>query len=369
MGALVTALQARAAKLTNESNDLQAQIQDHAGRLAGLTPGSASANAESSTLSTLQGRYADAVQELDAVDRQIGDAELGASLNDEGATVLEKATTATKTSALVTARTVGLGAFVGLVFGAVLALWLLKGDRRLRPCEEIAGAAEAPLLTSVAAARVTGAEQVVALLNEYEPDALDEWGLRQLLASLGVGSGDSPACVVLVALAGDRDAMVLAPQLAAFNAGLGRRTALVVTSPDPGASVLHRACDMVALEPRLLRRDLELIDVETLGERARLERTELLVLLVVAGDDGRLDVPPGSPSAHVVLAVSAGFATADRLGDAARAAIAARRTLSGVVVVNPDRADRTTGQVPAAPLPARSEPLTSVAGRAGWSGR
>ncbi len=338
---LLAALQSQAARLNQQAADLQTQIAQHASLAATLPRGSAAATSESVTLTSLQARYGDLVQQLDSVNTQIGNADLGGSLANNGASVLEAATTATKPSRLVAARPILLAAFVGLIIGSVLALRRERRNRRLRKRQDIANAIGAPVLASLAAERVRNIDQFLALLNHYQPDLVDSWGLRQILQEAGAATPTAPTHLTLVSHAGDRHAILAAPQLAAFSASLGRSTALVVGTRDPSTSLLRATCQAATRHKGLIQRSLLLS--RSSDDPTIVGGVDLTVCLVI-GDPSE-SMPRDSKSVTFAV-VSAGFATAQQLADLANAAAAANQPVRGVIVVDPDRYDETSGRRP-----------------------
>jgi hypothetical protein len=67
----------------------------------------------------------------------------------------------------------------------------------------------------------------------------------------------------------------------------------------------------------------------------------LLHVSLVALDEEEPELPPGDDV--LLLAVSAGFATEEQLARLALAALDTGQTIDGIVLVNPDLGDRTTG--------------------------
>ena len=152
------------------------------------------------------------------------------------ATVQQRATSATGTTQqhrfIVNG---GLGAVVGLLIGAIVVLATRRKDRRLHGRDEIAGSIGIPVLTSISVEHPGNASDWARLLEDYEPGPVDAWRLRKALSQLGLsgpshtslGADGGPSLAVL-SLASDPKALALGPQLAAYTASLGLRTALVV---------------------------------------------------------------------------------------------------------------------------------------------
>ncbi len=173
--------------------------------------------------------------------------------------VLEPATSATGTPLpmrlLVNG---GLGALLGALAGAIVALAIGRSDRRLRGRDEIADAIGVPVLASIPVGHPSGAADWTKLLEGYEPGAVHAWSLRKALHHLGLtdvrgGSvrGGSGASVAVLSLSSDPGALALGPQLAVFAASLGIPTALVI-DPDQDANAtatLRAACTVRSAIP------------------------------------------------------------------------------------------------------------------------
>jgi capsular polysaccharide biosynthesis protein len=350
---LAASLRSQAARLNQQAAELQTQIAQHATLAAALPRGSVQANAESETLASLQARYGDLVQQVDSVDTQIGNADLGSS-GTNAATVLESATTATTPSRLAAARPILLGAAIGLIIGAVLALRRERRQQRLRRRQDIADAVGAPVLASLKAQRVKSVSQLVALLNRFQPDPASSWGLRQILQEAEATTPAPPARVTLTTLAGDQRAIQIAVQFATFCASSGRSTALVIGSRgDPGTSLLRATCQAVNRDATLMERSLVLLF--SYDDNALLGSVDLSIRLAIFNPTESL---PRDPKSFIVAAVSAGFATAEQLASLARAAAAADQPFRGVLIADPDRYDETSGKLPPEP---RAAPLQLLA--------
>jgi capsular polysaccharide biosynthesis protein len=337
---LAGSLRSQAARLNQEAADIQTQIAQHATLAATLSRGSAQANAENATLASLQARYGDLVQQLDTVNIQIGNADLGSS-GTNAATVLESATTATTPSRLGAARPILLGATIGLIVGAVLALRRERRHQRLRRRQDIADAIGAPVLASLKAERVKSVGQLVALLNQYQPDSASSWGLRQILQEADAATTAPPTRLTLTALTGDQQAIRMAVQFATFSASLGRSTALVFGSrDDPGTSLLRATCRAATGDATFLERSLVLWP--SYDDQVLAGSVDLCIRLAIGSPAESF---PRDPKSFTVAVVSAGFATAQQLANLARAAAAANQPILGVLVADPDRYDETSGQL------------------------
>ena len=103
------------------------------------------------------------------------------------ANVLQLASTASASKASERIATYGvLGAAAGALIGFFVALMIGRNDRRLVGRAAIANSIAAPVLASIAAQRPSDAAHWARLLDEYEPEAVDAWGINKLLQRFGV---------------------------------------------------------------------------------------------------------------------------------------------------------------------------------------
>ena len=279
------------------------------------------------------------------------------------AQILGKATPATGASLFVRmAETAGIGLLPGVLIGIVLALAIGRGDRRLRERDQIADSIGIPVLASVSTEHPRDAAGWVKLLDHYEPGLVDAWHLRKALFQMGlVGIGsassvgaprsadDGSASLSVLSLSSDQRALSLGPQLAAFAASLGIRTALVVSPQqnDHVTATLHAAC--AAASP--LRSGNLLLAVMGHDNIGLLTGAALTVAVgVVDGENPR--VADTVRATTTVLGVSAGAATAEQLARVATSAAVDDRDIAGILVADPDPADQTTGRIPQVGRPA-----------------
>jgi capsular polysaccharide biosynthesis protein len=292
------------------------------------------------------------------------------------ARILGKATPATGTSLLVRmTETAGIGLLPGLLIGIVLALAIGRGDRRLRERDQIADSIGVPVLVSVPAEHPRDAPGWAALLDHYEPGLVDAWHLRKALFQMGlVGlnpassggalrSGDDRSSLSVLSLSSDKGALSLGPQLAAFAASLGIRTALVVgpQQNDNVTAALYAAC-AAASPVRSGHLQVAVTGHDNVGVLTGAALT--VAVGVVDGENPR--VADTVRAATTVLAVSAGAATAEQLARVATSAAVDDRDIAGILVADPDPADQTTGRLPQVSRPAeRRMPARTTAAAMG----
>jgi capsular polysaccharide biosynthesis protein len=259
-----------------------------------------------------------------------------------------------------------LGAFAGAVLGFVICLALGRSDRRLARRDEIANSIAAPVLLSIPVERPADPRGWATLLNEYEPDAVDAYGLRNLLQQFGVGTRDAngkPTSLTVLSLASDPAALALGPQLAAFASAHGIPTALVVGSQQDMnvIATLHTACAAGEQAMTSRGKPLRLLVTED-GQVGQLGAAFTVIVLVIDGRDPQ--IPATVRTNATVLGVSSGGVTAEELALAATAAAEDGRDIVGILVANPDPDDQTTGRIPRLarvlrPLPTRVNGLAT----------
>jgi capsular polysaccharide biosynthesis protein len=280
------------------------------------------------------------------------------------AKVMQYATNVTETRLLVRLLTTAfLGALLGALIGAIVALATGRYDRRLRERDLMADAIGVPVLASISVRHPTGTARWSRLLDDYEPSAADAFRLRSALNELGLAeimSADSGAgsSLSVLSFSFDERALALGPQLAAFTASLGIRTALVIgPQPDTKAAAALRA----ATSPSS-RRSGQLQVISTDSDNLD-QPPDAALTVVVAVVDGRTpQLADLMRTDAMVLGVSAGSATAEQLARIAASAAADDRRVAGILVADPDPADPTTGRLPQLARPTQTNMPTRLAG-------
>lgn len=252
-----------------------------------------------------------------------------------GARVLERATTASGGNMYLHLASYGAIGAAGAAFvGSLIMLAVMRGDRRLRLRDDIAGAVGIPVLASVATQRPGGASGWAQLLEHYRPSAVDAWAFRKMLRDLGLDARGGGASLTVVTLTEDVRALSVGPQLAAFATAIGIPAEVTVDTMHESVAPLIAG-----------------LRASPSGQGGAVEAVEpgdtepLRVFVVVADRDApRLDGTRRSDA--TVIAVSAGRATAEELARVAVAVTGDRRVVDGIVVADPDEFDRTTGRAP-----------------------
>jgi capsular polysaccharide biosynthesis protein len=355
-------LQKTESSLTDQIEQLQSEIKAATRRLAGESASSEQGRQDASLIANLRGVQSDLSTRLDDVRGQVDDLHSqGNVTTGSTARVLQPATVAHRS-------TIGHAVWMAIEF--CLALLLLvsiivvtvaRRDRRLRSRDEIADAIGQSVLGSIEARPRRDAGAWRALLTSYRPSTTENWALRKLLRQLRVAD-EAEGCwsLTVLSLASDPAALAVGPQVAGFIASLGIPTDLVLAGYHDTAATLWASCAPSSATPQDLPPNLSVVDPDA---EAR-EGTVRVVVVVVDVENVRLSAL--APGTTAILAISAGVAAADELARLAVACDDAERGIDGVVVVNPDQRDRTTGFSPrhhgaAVALPTR---ITGVAGGA-----
>ncbi len=248
------------------------------------------------------------------------------------------------------------GAVLGALAGAVTALALGRGDRRLRTRDDIADAIGVPVVASVAAGHPSDAPGWAKLLAEYEPGVIHSWSMRRALNQLGLvdldlkgPSADEGGSVAVLSFSADRKALAVGPQLAVFASSLGIPTTLVIgPQQDEHATASLRAAGLtLAAQQDRGHAQLRVIAEEEIAGGEPVSRPPGSLAVIVAVVDGQAPKVTETMRAGVsVLGISAGAATAEQLARVAVSAAADGRDIAGIIVADPDPADHTTGRLP-----------------------
>ena len=269
-----------------------------------------------------------------------------------------------------------IGMLAGTLVGILAALAISRKDQRLWKRDEIANSIGVPVLASFPVRHPKDAAGWTEILENYEPAARDAWRMRQALQQLGIpgigvnneilnnGSDGYGASLAVLSLSTDPGAIALGPQLAVHAALMGIPTVLVISPQEdlPAAATLRAACAAPPSQPSKRPSNLQIIaDYDAdLGGRFQ---AELTVYVAVA--DGRaLQLPHTMRESMMILGVSAGAATAEQIAQVAVAVAARGRGIAGILVADPEPADRTTGLVPQLARPTRRGMPTRLGSRA-----
>ena len=357
----------------NEITDYQNEITATNKVLKLDQPGSPKYTNDEALLVTQTGAFDDATQQLKIVNSEL--AAIQGNASGSGAAVLQSATSAIKPSVLRIPELGVIGILAGLLVGICAAFGIGRRDRRLHKRDEIARAAGAPVLASLTADRRAKSEDLLQILESFRPSVSDKANLRRLLDDLGVqkygvrsdvatsqnGTGQNGSSaqngssvhhaaieVSAIVLAGDEKAVVAITELPAFAAGLGLPVALVVDGSTASTQQLSIACaardplDLAAPRPNLLT---------FASAPAKAPEGVSLTVTVEVVDPATIDVADealadSAPERQrrALLVVSSGFAKTEDLEVVALASEHHGHPLAGVVVVDPERSDKTSGQ-------------------------
>jgi capsular polysaccharide biosynthesis protein len=245
-----------------------------------------------------------------------------------------------------------IGAISGTLIGAIVALAISRGDRRLRERDEIANSIGVPVLASFPVAHPSDAAGWTRLLEDYKPGAKHALQLRTVLRHLGTarvstanGDESDRLSVTILSLSSDSGALALGPQLAAFAASQGIPTVLVIgPQQDPDATAtLRTACAVPRSVSSKWPGQLQ-VTVSDDHTDVLLDAAFTVVVMVVDGRSPRM--PDTMQATATLLGVSSGAATAEQLARAAVSADADGREITGILVADPEPADHTTGRIP-----------------------
>jgi len=329
----VAVLASEQTQLTSQLKNLQNQINTVSKRIAA---NAAAKQQDATLLGTLQSEQTAVSLQLNSVSSEIVDARLNGALAAGTIRVLQPAApVAVSKFHLVFLG--GFGLIIGLLIGTIGALMKGRRDERLIRRNQIAAAVGAPVLASLEADQCKRVQDWHHLLERYQPLVRDAWNLQRILRYFDGSGSDGRTTLYVLSLADDRPALTVGPRLATYAASSGTAAALIPAT-HPEATLLRAACEADHRQERP-----ELLRTYGSGDEGAATSSDKLTVIttVVNRDEPVLEVPEG---AIVVLAVSSGFATADDMARVALAASDARVAVEGVVVVNPEVKDPTTGE-------------------------
>ena len=358
----IAELQEQAGELDARVREIEARIATITASIAGQDPSSPEAASGAALVASLRSEQVDTEGRLYNLNNRIGEARLEAQLSRRGTRVIERATAPGGPARPRGPWNMGVGGLVGLLAGLVLALAVEQRDRRLYRRDDVAESVLAPVLASLAVPSRGGVKGCGALLERWEPSPTEHLALKEAFAHLGISEETGPVDLVVVTLPGDRVAPLLAGQLAVFAALAGTPTAFVVATTHPSSAELQVVCHDWARRSSPVRPNLAVFRVCDV-EKDDLESAELTVAVAVAAEEVEpLLSTTSSRWTSVVLAVSAGTATADTLASSTAAWLGAGYPLRGVFLANPDPTDRSVGRG-RLPLPEATAPRPRAVAR------
>jgi capsular polysaccharide biosynthesis protein len=260
----------------------------------------------------------------------------------------------------------GGGALLGALIGFVVAVRRSRSDRRLRLRDEIAEAVGVPVIASIPVDAPVDAAGWGKLFDSYEPGPVNSWRLRAILDRLQVANpaAEGPAggsAIMVLSVSADRKAVAIGPQLAAFAASIGIKTALVV-GPQLGEDSAGdlRAAGVARRASGTLRPDQLLVVTPNDADTDWRQRRAALTVVATVVDTGAPFVPAALRAAPLVLGVSAGAVTREQLARTAAAVTEAGGRIAGIIVADPDPDDSTSGRAHNVARTGQRGPMTRV---------
>jgi hypothetical protein len=260
----------------------------------------------------------------------------------------------------------GGGALLGALIGFVVAVRRSRSDRRLRLRDEIAEAVGVPVIASIPVDAPVDAAGWGKLFDSYEPGPVNSWRLRAILDRLQVANpaAEGPAggsAIMVLSVSADRKAVAIGPQLAAFAASIGIKTALVV-GPQLGEDSAGdlRAAGVARRASGTLRPDQLLVVTPNDADTDWRQRRAALTVVATVVDTGAPFVPAALRAAPLVLGVSAGAVTREQLARTAAAVTEAGGRIAGIIVADPDPDDSTSGRARNVARTGQRGPMTRV---------
>lgn len=314
--------------LQHESSVLKQQIESIQNQ---IDAASAAGHQDASLLNTLNAEQSQAALQLNNINNQIVAAGPSTGTPGGDSRVLQKATVV-PVSKYHRSITYGIfGLLAGLLIGSIVTLIRWQRDRRLRKREEVASAIGAPVLASIESPGCISPSEWRWLLQS-EPPSATSWALRRILHALPATLNGTDPSVRVISFAGDVDALTVGPQLALHAAASGIPTTLALGT---GAALTPLRAALTS--PEVRRAELPL----TISNDTEHHRGGTRLVAVNAVEAAR-------PELHLfegvnLLSISPGSATTDEIARLALAAADAGGTFNGVIFVNPDPDDGTSG--------------------------
>jgi capsular polysaccharide biosynthesis protein len=348
----VADLKKESATFTKQIKDLQGQINAITTRITSEGAASSAGQRDVVLLGSLQSQQDQVSLQLNTVTNQIASAQSATKSTENTTRIFQSAAAEPKSPYALPLEAGIIGFAVGLLGAAIFVLIRLQRGHRLRHRDEIARAAGAPVIASLDAPSCTNSSAWRELL-ESRPRATNEWALRHILHSVRYnGAQELVRHIRVISFRGDTPALTIGPRLALQAAASGVSTVLVAEDAleSEDRSLVGLWAAFTGAEPLGggLPITLGLIDPDD-------ETPQLLVSIVVF--DGKSDIS-ARPDTVNLLSVSSNVVTADELAHLALKAFDGGSTLEGVVVVNPEPTDTTSGilaDVSLRLLPARAD--------------
>jgi len=326
----LASLQSEAELLTKQISTVDDEIQTTSKRIASEGSSTSAGQADTALLASLTAQQTQSTLQLDNLNSQIAEAQLGESAANAGTEVIQKATSAFPPNIVGAFLFVLIGGVIGFVLVSVLIVLRYRGDPRLRRRDQIAEAVGVPVVLSLSTTRRSKTSDWAEWLGHYEPSSNERWRVRKALRDLGIADG-TPHTLLVVALDGDDAGVVAAPQLAVCAASLGTSVSMNVPGKDRYSMDLRAA--------------LKRTTVSGLGPNIKsgVNRAGLTIMPMMV--DVLRPTLLRKHADSTVLVVSAGFASAEDLARVAISAADSKQPFSSIVVTNPDPDDLTTGRI------------------------
>ncbi len=335
--ATVAALQRESSQLTKQINDLQSQINTVTSRIAAEGAGSSAGQQDTELLGSLRSEQNQVSLQLNTVSGQITNAQLANGSTADTTRILQTATIQPISKYREPIEAAIIGIAIGLLGSAAFVLMRLQTGHRLRLRDEIARVVGSPVIGSLESPRCVTPSDWRDLLDG-RPRATDEWALRHILHTIPTGGGRTQA-VRVISFVDDSPALTTGPRLALHSAASGTPTTLLTEEPVAAGGDSFGSLRAVLAGAEPVSRGLPF----TMG-LAETDDTHSNLVVRVTVFDG---IPANMTlfNGTNLLSISPNLVTADELAQLALAASDSGFVLDGVVVVNPDPTDSTTGSM------------------------
>lgn len=335
--ATVNALQQQSTALTKQFLSLQDQINKLSSQIAAEHPSSPAGQRDEALLAGLRDQQQQVSLQLNNIDTQLVNAEVSRAQNAGATKVLQKAEPVPQPGSR-TAVDGLMAAGAGFVAACVLVLGLSRRDRSLRHRDAVAAVLGVPVLASLEAEPRKSTKDWARLLERYQPSPTETWNVRRVLHRLAPLDAGRRGAIALLAFSGDDAAIAACVEVAKDAAVLGMQVR-VSAGAQPSLASFRAAC--LALQRRAGADDGSLL---LTAKSTSKEFTDVVLSVALHVVDAGEPVVPGLLG-PTMLALSSGFISAEPLARAALAASDAGSPIEGVLMVNPDPDDVTTGSL------------------------
>jgi capsular polysaccharide biosynthesis protein len=332
----VAALQHESGLLTKQITDLQSQIDTVTSRIAAEGAGSSAGQQDTNLLGSLRSEQNQVSLQLNSVSGQITNSQFKSGSSVNTTRILQKAAIQPVSKYKLPVEAAIIGIAIGLLGSTAFVLVRLQSRRRPQLQDDIARLG-APVIGSLESPRCGSTSEWQDLL-EGRRGATDEWAMRHILRTIATGEG-GPQAIRVISFVNDALALTTGPRLALLAARSGTPTALLLEDSNVSGGTSLAPLRAAFNDSPPVGRGLPF--TMGVGNTDEVQADLLVTVVVYDGPSANLS----SSDAVNLLSISPSFVTADELAELALTTTDGGLVLDGVVVVNPDPTDDSTGSM------------------------